>query len=92
MRAEMYVGLLFKVFVVRVQVKQTWHVQPDEVQHPTVEFCTIPFSGCRLFSCGLTDIRVDANAQIFATFIENAPTIIPSFFKTYQKADRQDYN
>ena len=62
MRAVTYVGLLFQVSVVYVQFKQTWHVQADEVQHPTVEFCTSPFSGCRVSFCGLTDIHVEANA------------------------------
>jgi len=62
MRAETYVGLLFKVSVVCVQFTQTWHVQADEVQRPIVELCTSPFSGCLVFSCGLTDIRVEANA------------------------------
>jgi hypothetical protein len=62
MRAETYVCLLFKVSVVCVQFKQTWHMQADEEQHPTVEFCTSPFSGCRVFSCGLKDIHVEASA------------------------------
>jgi hypothetical protein len=62
MRAATYVALLFKVSVVCAQFKQTWHMQTDEVQHPTVEFCTSPFSGSRVFSCGLTDVHVGDNA------------------------------